>query len=288
MNYQLANDYLVVTVKAEGAEVTSVKSREGLEYIWCGDRKYWARHAPVLFPIIGKVLDNTYTVHDKTYHLTQHGFARDEVFKLVKQTEKMLVFKLEASEKTKERYPFEFSLSITYSLEANRLKVGYEVVNKGKETMPFTIGAHPAFNCPMVEGECLEEYYIEFEKEEEATRLIVTPEVYLSGETTSYVVKAIDLTASFFSEDAVMLTNLKSSYLALKGRRHKHSVTLHSKDFPFLGIWSPVEGAPFVCLEPWMGHTDYVTNDKELAKKRDFIQLGAEEQFNAAYELAFN
>lgn len=288
MNYQLENDYLVVTVKAEGAEVTSVKSKEGLEYIWCGDRKYWGRHAPVLFPIIGKVVDNTYTVNGKAYHLSQHGFARDEVFKLVKQTEKLLVFRLDASEKTRTSYPFEFSLSIIYSLEANRLKIGYEVVNKGKEIMPFTIGAHPAFNCPMLEGESLEDYYLEFEKEEEATRLLVTPEVYLSGETSNYVVKAIDLTPSFFSEDAVMLTNLKSNYLTLRGRGHKHSVTVYSKAFPYLGIWSPVEGAPFVCLEPWMGHTDYITNNKELVKKRDFLHLGAEEHFKTDYEIAFN
>ena len=286
MEYQLKNEYLTVTAKKAGAELTSVKNNEGLEFLWCGDKKYWGRQAPVLFPIVGKVNNNTYTHEGRTYHLTQHGFARDMEFDEVTQKENELIFCLRANEQTKEKYPFEFQLSITYTLIKNTIKVTYEVENCDTTKMYFTIGAHPAFNCPMVEGEQFEDYYFEFEKAG-ATRLIATSDVLLTGEEKAYNDQIVPLSLELFKEDAIILSKVVSDKVTLKSSKNSHSVSVNRKGMPFLGLWSPVGGAPFVCIEPWMGHTDYLSNGDELSEKKDFISLETKEKFSCSYELTF-
>lgn len=292
MKYQLKNEYLKVTIQSEGAEITSVQSTEGLEYMWSGDKKYWGRHAPVLFPIVGKVVDNTYTyitceTESKEYALSQHGFARDSIFDVAFQDEKSIVFVLNSNESTKERYPFDFQLKIIYQLDERTIKLTYEVENTGKEEMYFSIGGHPAFNCPLLEGETLEDYYIEFEVKEKAKKLLITPDVYLSGDTETYEAKRIDLSHDFFKDGVTILTELASDLVTLKSTKNNHSITMARKELPFLGLWSPEQGAPFVCIEPWVGHTDYIASSKVLSEKKDFVALARGKQFNCSYDITF-
>lgn len=289
VNYQLSNEYLDVVIKSLGAELTSIKSKEGIEYLWNGDKTYWPRQSPVLFPIVGKLLDDTYTVDGKEYMLSQHGFARDCEFNVISQTNERIVFSLESSPMSLEKYPFEFELRLIYELKEKTLTVGYEVFNRGNKVMPFSIGAHPGFNCPLLAGEQLEDYYIEFEQEEEATKLpIIRPEVYLTGERQAFHSKKIPLSTAFFENGVTILTDLKSESFALKCTKNSHSITVTNKVFPFTGIWSPETGAPFVCLEPWVGHGDYVDGTKELADKKDVYLLEKEQNFKAAFSLTFN
>ena len=287
MIYQLANDDLTVEVKSSGAEITSVKNNEGLEYIWCGDAKFWGRHAPVLFPIVGKVLDDAYTYEGQTFNLSQHGFARDSEFEVESKSQNKITFVLRANEQTKEKYPFEFTLKLHYELLGNKLVIGYEVMNNDNKEMYFSIGGHPAFNCPMFEDETMEDYVIEFEALEEAKKLGITPEVYLSGEIEDYKVKTIPLSHDFFKDGVTILTALQSQKVTLKSLKHNSSVTISRAQLPFLGLWSPEKGAPFVCIEPWVGHTDYVTNSVEISRKEDFIKLGVGDNFSCSYEIAF-
>ncbi len=285
MNYQLESEFLQITLSSHGAELTGVTSKEGIDYLWCADKKYWERHSPVLFPIVGKVFENEYEYEtkdgiSKKYALPQHGFARDSEFQVTSQDERHIEFTLESSETTKEKYPFDFSLKIIYELERNAVKTSYVVENKSEETMYFAIGAHPGFNWPLTD-DALEDYYIEFEKEEVAQRLLITPEAYLSGEVESYPVKQIALSKAFFEAGTTVLTNLQSEYVVLKSKKSDHSVTVTIKGFPFLGIWSPETGAPFVCIEPWIGHADYANCSKDLRKKQDFVTL--EEGKNVCY-----
>lgn len=285
MNYQLENEFLQITLSSHGAELTGVTSKEGIDYLWCADKKYCERHSPVLFPIVGKVFENEYEYEtkdgiSKKYALPQHGFARDSEFQVTSQDKRHIEFTLESSETTKEKYPFDFSLKIIYELEENTVKTSYVVENKSEETMYFAIGAHPGFNWPLTD-DALEDYYIEFEKEEVAQRLLITPEAYLSGEVESYPVKQIALSKAFFEAGTTVLTNLQSEYVVLKSKKSDHSVTVTIKGFPFLGIWSPETGAPFVCIEPWIGHADYANCSKDLRKKQDFVTL--EEGKNVCY-----
>ena len=145
---ELKNEQLSIIVSEKGAELQSIKDASGKEYLWQGDPTYWPRRSPILFPIVCSVNDETYSVDGKTYHLPRHGFARDATFKLIAQSERKATFALESSEETKKVYPYDFTLSISYVLDENRIGVIWHVHNTDTQEIHFQIGGHPAFNIP--------------------------------------------------------------------------------------------------------------------------------------------
>lgn len=289
MTYQLENEQLKIEVKAQGAELSKVTSNEGIDYLWSADPTYWNRHAPVLFPIVGRVTDNQYTHAGQTYELGQHGFARDQKFECIKENGNEVVFELRSSEESKGRFPFDFILELGYKLEGNQVTTSYTVKNPSEEEIHFAIGGHPGFMCPLLADETMEDYYLELEVPEETTRLGVSETVHLNGQDTSFTGQTIELSHKLFREEGVIiLKDLKSKTMALKSHKNNHSVTMNFEGFPFLGIWSPEHiDAPFVCIEPWVGHTDYEDASKELSEKKDFVALKPGETFNIAYQLTF-
>lgn len=169
MKYELKNEQLTVGFETKGAEMISLRgNKSGKEYLWNADAKFWGRHSPVLFPIVGRVRDNTYRYDGQEYHLFQHGFARDMEFECISQEPEEIWFRLKATPDTKRNYPFEFQLEIGYRLENDTVRVMWKVTNLEKEKeMHFSIGAHPAFMCPLNEGEKQSDYGIVMDEEEE-------------------------------------------------------------------------------------------------------------------------
>ena len=154
MNYEIKNEYIKAKIKSFGAELNSLqKIDDSLDYIWQGDKEFWARHSPILFPIVGRLKNDSYFYKNQKYNMTQHGFARDKEFALVKNEVDFLEFKLCSDEKSLEIYPFSFELYLSYKLEKNSLIVSYKVINKSDDKMLFSIGAHPAFNWTLKEDE---------------------------------------------------------------------------------------------------------------------------------------
>ena len=149
----LKNQYLTVLINEQGAELTSVKDTDGLEYIWQADPAFWKRHAPILFPIVGRLKDNQYTYAGQTYEMTQHGFARDNQFEVESQLPTKVSLVLRPTEETLAKYPFKFELRIIYELVDHQLNVSLNVINPSQDTLLFSIGAHPGFNIPLVKGE---------------------------------------------------------------------------------------------------------------------------------------
>jgi len=275
--YSIENDFIKVAVKPRGAEMCSlIRKADGKEYIWQGDPAYWKRHAPVLFPVVG-------TLNPKRgLSMGRHGFARDMVFTCQRATSDRLVMVLEASEKTKEVFPYDFSLRITYGLEESRLNIGYEVVNKGKTEMPFSIGAHPAFNCDLFGGNV----FLEFEKEEALDCLCLDVEKgLLNGETVDFSMenRMLKIDPETFEKDALVFENLKSTWIRVVDPSTKTAVKVFYKGFPFMGIWSP--GAPFVCIEPWYGVTDGLEDRGPLTEKRGIVILDPNEKFEAMHSI---
>ncbi|MBQ7364519.1 MAG: aldose 1-epimerase family protein, partial [Clostridia bacterium] len=146
--HTISNNCLVVTISDLGAELQSIKSSDGKEYLWQGDAEFWGRRSPILFPFVGAEVNDTYRYDGKSYHMPQHGFARDEEFTFVEKEGSRIVFSLESSEKTRENYPFDFLLTVEYSLLNNELHVKWTVANRTEGVMYYAIGAHPAFNLP--------------------------------------------------------------------------------------------------------------------------------------------
>lgn len=284
---KLENEKIKIEVDTAGAELKKlILKKDNKNYLWHGDSKYWGRRAPVLFPIVGRLKDNKYTYQGKEYRMTQHGFARDKDFKLVEEKSDGLRYRLEDDDSTLEIYPFSFILDIIYKIKGNKLSIKYHVKNENKEEMYFSIGAHPAFYWPLIEEEEKQDYYLEFEKKEEASRYLLE-EGLLNHETEKIIddSKILDLKADTFKDDALVFKNLKSEAAALKSRNSDRKIEMEFKGFPYLGIWSQSAEAPFICIEPWQGIADSVDSSGKLEEKEGINKLQAAEEFSFEYSI---
>lgn len=288
MTVIIENDQLIATIAEEGAELISLKSKEsGLEYIWQGDPEFWGRHAPVLFPFVGRLKEDRYSYQGKTYPMGQHGFARDQVFEVIEKGDEMTSLSLKSSETTRKIYPFDFELVLTYKLEESAIIVGYQVINSGKEELLFSIGGHPAFNIPIEDQLSFTDYYLSFEPKVDRIQLpLEGPFVDLEHKTLGQTSVDYDLKRSLFEKDALIYETPGKTEISFKSDKSKHSVSLSYDDIPFVGIWSPygVE-APFVCIEPWWGIADKVGSTGELINKFAINRLAPEGLFKTNYAI---
>lgn len=288
MSIQLKNDYIKVEILKKGAELSSLKLVEDdTEYLWNADPKYWKRNAPVLFPIVGRVVNDQYRVNDTTYHLGQHGFARDMEFEVIDHSENHVTLSLTWDNETLVVYPFKFKFEITYALEKNNVSIEYNIRNMDKQPIHFSVGAHPGFNCPINTNESFSDYYFEFEKNEVASVSLLTSDGLLKREKVAYLdnENIIEISDSLFKNGALVFDHLKSTWIALKSRKSDRSVRVTFQEFPFLGLWSKAEGAPFVCIEPWIGHADYADFEDDFSNKEDQISLDVHDFFTRKFEI---
>lgn len=273
---RLRNDNIEVEILKSGAELKSMKRvGDDTEYIWTGDPAYWKRHAPVLFPIVGKVVNDEYEFRGRKYHLGQHGFARDMDFDIVNLSKNEVVLGLASNSETLELYPFRFELLITYTIVESQLSIKYTVKNLDDQTIYFSIGAHPGFNCPLKEGESFDDYYFEFEAEENAEITPLTSQGLLNRAKKAYPIKnkIIEINDELFKDDALVFDHLNSKSITLKSHKSDYRVQVDYEGFPFLGLWSMPSGAPFVCIEPWVGHADYEDFRGDFKDKEDQVCL---------------
>ena len=223
MKYEISNEFLKVKADAEGAILWSVTDKDGFEYIWQGDDRYWNEHGANLFPYIARLWEKSYIFQGKTYHMDIHGFAKDSVFSCEKAGENELVFAMEDTRETLEQYPFHFRFEIRYLLEKNTLKVLYSVKNKDEKTMYFGIGGHPGFNIPMEEGLSFEDYELEFSRACEPQRILFSQECFVEGKESYELLEGrrIPLRHNLFDEDAIVLEKTSGEVLlhSTKGKR---------------------------------------------------------------------
>ena len=290
MQHILENDQLTVRLATQGAEIQSVRSKAtGQEYIWNANPDVWARHAPVLFPIVGKLKNDRYHLGDDTYAMSQHGFARDQDFKVVGQAEHQITFGLTADPETTEQYPFNFTLDVGYQLDGNRLSTTYRVINHDRTDMPFSIGAHPAFLCPAQVDGREETYYLLFEQEETLKRHLLAGGLR-TGETRPVIEhsRKLELSPSLFEDDALVLTDVASHSVSIVPQStNQPLVTVAFTGFPYLGIWQKV-GADFYCIEPWYGLADSADTDGIFTTKEGTQTLSPESEFEATYSITFH
>ncbi|EAG8560514.1 aldose 1-epimerase family protein [Listeria monocytogenes] len=285
---KLENEVLLVEMKTAGAELTRIFHKDtGLEYLWNADSKFWGRHSPVLFPTVGRLVDDTYLVDGKQYHLGQHGFARDRDFQVIEQTENTVRFELDADEDSLAIYPYKFKLSIIYTIEKNTVAVSYEVENTDNKRIYFSIGAHPAFNLPLTDGTTFEDYYLDFGTEENLETLCLEGP-YRSGEIKKIVdepARYLPLSYDLFKNDALIFEALKQKEMTIKSDKTPHFVKVSFPEFPFVGVWTAKAGTPFLCIEPWYGIADGAGESVELRDKAGIEHLEPEAVFASEYEI---
>ena len=257
-----------------------------LEYMWQGNPNYWNRHSPVLFPIVGRLKNDSFTYKNQKYNMTQHGFARDCEFSLVSQSDNFLEFKLSNDEKSLEIYPFLFDLYISYKLEKSSLIVSYKVINKSDDKMLFSIGAHPAFNWSLEKDLKKEDYFLEFENIKETKRYFLNEKGLVYNHIDLKIEdNKIALNEELFQNDALVFNDSNIKTLTLKTPTNENYIKLNFNNFPYLGIWSKPTGAPFICIEPWFGVADDENSNQNLEDKKGIITLQKDEIFSCFYSI---
>ena len=280
MTTTIKNSILTAEIKHFGAELISLKTNQNKEYIWEGNPEFWGKHSPILFPIVGTLKDNSFYYNGMEYHLSRHGFARDMEFELIDVTQNSATFSIQSFEETLKVYPFEFELQLIYTLEENNLSIAYKVINKGKSTMPFSIGAHPAFALP----NHFENYAIAFEKEESLEYYLLENDL-ISNQTKKLEVqnKQIPLNYELFKKDALIFKTLQSNSLTILENENP-ILRVHFEDFPSLGIWTKMN-APFLCIEPWFGYSDTNENSGNLFEKEGIQVLESNATFHSKFSI---
>ena len=289
----MENDLLKMEVDSFGAELKSVYGKTTKrEYMWQADPAYWNRTSPILFPFVGSVVNDKYTFEGQEYAIGQHGFARDSEFSCDSQSDTDILFSLQDDEKTKEKYPFNFSLQVGYILDGMSLEVVWRVLNPGQDRenqkLYFSIGGHPAFNCPINADESKEGYKLYFEG---ATELhhhgnlngtCTREDIVLPLEANRAVI-----TKDFFDRSTYMVENNQTGLVALETPDGKPYITVEF-DAPLFGVWSPVgKNAPFVCIEPWYGRADYDDFDGDLTTREYGNELDEKQVWQKSYMITF-
>lgn len=287
--FHLENEKLRIKIDPKGAELKSIVRKDlNLEYMWSGDPAFWAKTSPVLFPIVGTLKENTHYYKGQAYHLSRHGFARDQVFAVKQQGNESITLSIQSNEDTLAVYPFMFTFSIIYTLNGDELSVAYQVRNDGEEPMFFSVGGHPAFKVPLVEGTRYEDYRLVFEKEENAGRWPISKDGLIEKTPGPLLQQSrvLPLSKELFSKDALVLKHLQSQWVELSSERTPHGLRFSIAGFPFLGLWA-APGADFVCIEPWCGIADSVDSNQQLPDKEGILQLFPKEEFRRSWNVQF-
>ncbi len=275
MIYYAENDSFILGVKEMGAELTSLKSKKtGAEYIWCGNTDIWYGQSPILFPVIGRLLDDKYRLNGIEYTMEKHGIVRKKPFKLIEKTADSLTFSQTDDKISRVSYPYAFDLQVKFQLTAVGLSVTHTIYNKDNSVMYYSFGAHPGFNCEIGD-------YLEFSENEELSTERIDHDSILIEEKFPVALdgKKLILTKDLFCDDALILSGYKSKYISLKSNNHNRVVKFNF-DSPILGIWAK-PNAPYVCIEPWWGINDNYDKKDDISQKRAIMKLGANS--NASY-----
>lgn len=282
MLYTLKNDVLTIDINDKGAQLWSIRTADGTEYLWQGDPKYWKERALNLFPQIGLCTNGIYTLKGKTYKMDAHGFVKDTVLQVSRPTDNVLVFSCEDTEDTMEIYPFHFRYAITYTLEGSTILVKITVDNHGEEEMYFSVGGHPGFNLPLEEGLCYDDYRLQFPAGSVTKESVCTSgDCIMLDQVQDYplIDNAIPLSHELFAHRVLILTDMPKE-VTLMANGGTKSVTVRYPDMKYLGIWKQLgTAAPYVCIEPWTGVSARQNTVEDYEFHPDMIHLAPAKQY---------
>ena len=289
---ELSNQYLTVNLHPKGAEIISiVGNQDHINYMWKRDACQWANSAPILFPIVGAIKNDTCRIDGKEYHMTQHGCARHNEFEIKNQSQTEVTFTLVSNDEIIKQYPFLFELNVTYKLVENTLTCFINVKNKDHQTIYFQVGGHPAFACPFMENESSNDYYVEFAEYETRNQKVID----VAKRGMSHVQlpffdheKRFFVRQQLFNNDAIVIKDFKSENISIKSLNHQKSIVFHMQGFDHVGLWTAKHVGGLLAIEPWIGHADYVDFDGEFKEKESCVALDTDKEFNVQFAVEIN
>lgn len=274
--HALSNGYLSVVVKADGAELCSLRDAAGTEMLWQAD-PLWPRHAPVLFPIVGRLKDDRLLHRGKSYRLTQHGFARDHRFAWLTRTATHCRLVLHDDGRTRAMYPFGFRLEVAFTLDDDALEQSFAVVNTGRDVLPASVGAHPGFAWPLTAGADKRAHLLEFEQPEPAPiRRLIGGLLDPTPQPSPVQGRALALSAALFAADALILDRPTSRSVRYTAPGAE-VIEVSWEGFSQLGVWSRMTGpdtcGDFLCIEPWHGTASPADFEGEFLDKPGLLVI---------------
>ena len=251
MIYEIKSGDLAAKINTLGAELVSL-TKGGVEYIWNADAKYWDSSAPVLFPVCGRLLNQTYLYEGKSYPMDMHGFAPKSEFAPTRVEKNRVTLTLKANEATKKEYPFDFEFVADFDLR-DELKVTFTVINTGDKLLPYMVGWHPGFNLhgegeinafslKFSGGDTLDWYPLQ-------NGCFVRPygEAYPAPES-KYCFNEDEI----YSNDTLIFCGTGGKAILSSPDTERVVELSYSENLPYFCIWKETDSnARFVCLEPW-------------------------------------
>lgn len=286
----IQNDRFTATINEVGAELTHlVDQASHRDLIWNND--LWPKHAPVLFPAIGRSNEDSYLIDGQRYEMPQHGFVSGETFMIVDQTPTAVTLSLTANAATRVYYPFYFELQVTFTLVATGLNLTFSVQNHGQQDLSYSLGSHPTFNVPFEAGEAFTDYELVLDPaptDLQQFEIVKTPNPYRSGKELPVTTDkgVIKLNYPMFDAGLIILKAPNLAHLTLQSTKSKHSISLNLDDFDYVTLWTK-EGAqaPFLCLEPFNGLPDVAGDLRELATKEGNHHVAVGQSETMAYTI---
>ena len=281
----IKSDELTVAIDSFGAELSSVKTADGVERLWQGDARFWKGRAPILFPIVGSLRNKKYTYNGKEYSLNQHGFARKREFVLESHTETSATYLLKSDSETLSVYPFDFELRIVYTIDGAALKIDYLVDNKTDRKMYFSIGAHEGYACPGG----FENYSVIFDENETLSSYVVNGDTSLITESSFPVMEnesILKMKTSYFEIDALVFLDAKSRGLVIRDDRTGDKIRVDFPGFETLLIWT-MPGSEYLCIEPWCGAPDFEERVTDFEHKPRINCIDVNSRFECTHTITF-
>jgi len=290
MQYLLENAEAVVRFDTKGGGIISIKDADGLEYLWQGDAAYWSGQAPVMFPICGSLRNKTAAIgNGMTCSMERHGFAKKMEFTLIEKTEDSITFSLKSSEDSKTMFPYDFELRIKYLLKGKTITTSYTVLNLNSVPMPYFVGGHPGFNCPLLDGENFGDYIVQFEKPETALCPESIPSTGLVNVDNRLQVldneSVLPLKHSYFDVDALIFDSLISRSAKMVNPATGKGIQVDFPGFDYFILWSSSNNGPFIALEPWTGISTCNDESDVFEEKRGVKILPPNESETLAFDI---
>lgn len=281
---ELNNGILTVAISETGAEMHSIKDKNGLEFLWQGEQGRWSDHAPTLFPVVGRLREKFYTYKGEKYSLPIHGFAPKAVFTVENQSDSKVSFVLKDNEETRAMYPFNFTFTVTYEIVDSSVKVTYHVRNDGENEMYFAVGGHPGFNLPIAPKSDPNKYYFEFDEEVTPSAVGITSDGFITREREPFALiegKKLPLYPRDIFVPTIFLEKT-SKGITLKSPNTMHTVHVRFDDFDYLALWCGSKEPPYICIEPWSGTPDCVGDSQEIKDKfaMQSLESGKEKEYS--------
>ncbi|MBQ8850948.1 MAG: aldose 1-epimerase family protein [Oscillibacter sp.] len=287
----LKNEQLTVEIEDVGAQLASITAKDGTQYLWQGDPDIWPRRAPLLFPVLGRLKGGQYTLGEETYTIPTHGFCRDALFAVEQHSDTSVSFHLTDSEDTRAVYPFAFALTVTYTLEGNRLVKAHKVENRSQQEMYYEVGGHDGFRAPLAEGEKMDDYAIHIPGLEAIQPYAMNEELMLIPKNVIVPLHngRISLKPYTYGQDTVILDQIPQSKAILVDGQDRPRVTLEFADFPYLGIWTQNKDydTNYVCIEPWTTLPDGTFVGRGLKDKAGIRTLAPGQSETVTYTTIF-